>query len=365
MSSINQLNIALNDEDHFMFAMDLVSSQAIGSILTTALELDLLEILSKAGSGSHLSCSEIASQLPTKNPNAPEILDRMLRFLVSYSIITCKIVAGDGDDLPQRLYGLSPASKYLVRNEDGFCLGTMMLSQQKFGSSHWNILKDAILGEAGILPFEMVHGKTFFETLAENEEMYKFFSKDMTHYTAILTKKILQVYQGFDGLKVLVDIGGGFGINLSLIVSKYPTIKGINFDVPNVIKNAPPVSGVEHIGGDMFSHIPTGDAIFMKWILHDWSDEKCVKLLQKCYDSLPETGKVIIVESVVPEFPENNLESKLVLQMDMFMLCGPGAKERTMTEFEVLARAAGFTTVKPVCCVCTLWVIELHKKCAI
>ncbi|TYH41042.1 hypothetical protein ES332_D12G289000v1 [Gossypium tomentosum] len=56
----------------------------------------------------------------------------------------------------------------------------------------------------------------------------------------------------------------GTGATLSMIVSKYPTIKGINFDLPHVIENAPTCPGVEHVGGDMFASVPKGDAIFMK-----------------------------------------------------------------------------------------------------
>lgn len=46
----------------------------------------------------------------------------------------------------------------------------------------------------------------------------------------------------------------------------------------------------------MFESVPKGDAIFMKWILHNWSDDLCIKLLKNCYDAIPSDGKVIVVE---------------------------------------------------------------------
>ncbi|CBI34619.3 unnamed protein product, partial [Vitis vinifera] len=73
---------------------------------------------------------------------------------------------------------------------------------------------------------------------------------------------------GFEGLKPLVDVGGGNGSILNVIVSKYPSIKGINFDLAPVIEKSPSYPGVEHVAGDMFTSVPNGDAIFMKWILH-------------------------------------------------------------------------------------------------
>ena len=56
-------------------------------------------------------------------------------------------------------------------------------------------------------------------------------------------KKILKLYKGFEHFKQLVDVGGGLGVNLNLITSLYPHIKGINFDLPHVIEDAPSYPG--------------------------------------------------------------------------------------------------------------------------
>ncbi|PKI41897.1 hypothetical protein CRG98_037724, partial [Punica granatum] len=61
----------------------------------------------------------------------------------------------------------------------------------------------------------------------------------MADLSFIQTKKVLEVYNGFEGLSVLVDVGGGKGATLHAIISKYPSIKGINFDLPQVIQHAP------------------------------------------------------------------------------------------------------------------------------
>ncbi|KAL1190096.1 Caffeic acid 3-O-methyltransferase 2 [Cardamine amara subsp. amara] len=91
-------------------------------------------------------------------------------------------------------------------------------------------------------------------------------------------KKVLEVYKGFKDLSTLVDVGGGIGTIIGLVTSKYPHIKGINFDLASVFVHAPHYPGMEHISGDIFTEIPKGDAIFMKWILHDWSDDDCVRM---------------------------------------------------------------------------------------
>ncbi|KAK4858172.1 hypothetical protein QYF36_012200 [Acer negundo] len=73
---------------------------------------------------------------------------------------------------------------------------------------------------------------------------------------------------------------------LKLLLPNTHKLRGIDFDLPHVIQHAPHYPGVEHVGGYMFESVPKGDAIFMKWILHDWSDEHCLKLLKNCYKGL-------------------------------------------------------------------------------
>lgn len=66
----------------------------------------------------------------------------------------------------------------------------------------------------------------------------------MINHTTLVMKRVLESYKGFEGIKRLVDVGGGLGINISLITSKYPHIHGINFDLPHVIQDAPSYPGI-------------------------------------------------------------------------------------------------------------------------
>ncbi|KAK8598141.1 hypothetical protein V6N13_095531 [Hibiscus sabdariffa] len=214
----------------------------------------------------------------------------------------------------------------------------------------------------GGVPFDRVHGMNAFEYPGKDPSFNHVFNTAMINHTTLVLKNILDSYNGFEHIGCLVDVAGGLGITLSLITSKYPSIKGINFDLPHVIQHAPAYPGVEHVGGDMFESVPKGDAIFMKWIIHDWSDEHCVKLLKHCYNAIPEDGKVIVVEAVVPTVPEANAYSRGITQMDVLMMTqNPGGKERTKPEFEALASKAGFSGIRYECFVCNLWVMEFFK----
>ncbi|RVW72663.1 Caffeic acid 3-O-methyltransferase [Vitis vinifera] len=173
-------------------------------------------------------------------------------------------------------------------------------------------------------------------------------------------KRILQIYKGFEGLKVLVDVGGGIGVTLSIITSKYPHIKGINYDLPHVLADAPLNL---HVGGDMFESVHKGDAIFMKWILHDRSDEHCLKLLTNCFEALPDNEKVIIVESILHMAPENTVSTNIPFEQDLLIMLAqnPGGKERTQKEYETLAIKSGFSGCMVICSVYNSWVMEFPK----
>ncbi|XP_043693136.1 caffeic acid 3-O-methyltransferase-like [Telopea speciosissima] len=264
---------------------------------------------------------------PTQNPDAPAMLDRILCFLASYEIITYSQVISGGDD------------------DDG--------QVQRY------YLKDAVL-EGGI-PFNKAHGMEFYEYLGMDPSFNEVFNKTMFDLSITLMKGILEIYEGFEKANVVVDVGGGLGENLDLITSKY-NIKGINFDLPHVIATASAYPGVEHVAGNMFLSVPKGDIIFMKMILHNWSDDHCLRLLKKCHEALPDDGKVVVVETILPTVPETNFLAKNVFGSDLLMMAQQvGGKERTEKEYRALAMGVGFEGFKFICRVVAASIMEFHK----
>ncbi|ESR45115.1 hypothetical protein CICLE_v10003323mg [Citrus x clementina] len=321
--------------------MELVNSSIPRITMKAAIKLGVLEILAKA-SPSQLTSSEIASQLPTNNKEAPIVLDRMLRLLACHSF---RNLVTNKDGSVQRLYGLASVSRFFVPNEDGVSLAPCfwLFPLKCFRLLDHDPPPPLLLDHDPSLPRLLDH------------ELSPMIFQVMTQVRSALDK-------GFEELNELVDVAGGLGVNMSLIVNTYSQIRGINFDLPHVIENASSSPGVEHVGGDVFVKIPNGQAIFMKFILHDWSDEQYLKILKNCYDALPESGKVIIVESVVPESPEFSSINRNILTLDIVMYdLFPQAKGRTAGEFKALAMAAGFGTIKVICRAYCYWVIEFYK----
>ncbi|KAI4318663.1 hypothetical protein MLD38_032339 [Melastoma candidum] len=105
----------------------------------------------------------------------------------------------------------------------------------------------------------------------------------------------------------------------------------------------------------MFEEVPKADAAFLMWVLHDWSDNDCIRILKNCSDAVPkDKGKVIIVEAVIEEDEEEGEGDELRgvrLTLDMVMMAHTKeGKERTRREWEYLLKEAGFSThtIKPI-----------------
>ncbi|KAI3678716.1 hypothetical protein L6452_38019 [Arctium lappa] len=366
MGSSEETHKMLNEEEGLLKVMQITSGIVLPMVLKTAIELDLFEIMAKTP-GARFSSYDLASNLPSQTPQTRPLLDRILRFLATESILESTLVTDEHGN-SNNLYSMTPMSNHFVRNQDGNSPASLiLLIYDKIMVDCWHHLKDAVVD--GGIPFDKAHGMNAFEYPAKDNRFNQVFNKAMYANTRIVMKLILEKYKGFDGVKELVDVGGGLGATLELIISKYPNIKGINFDLPHVIKDATPSPGVEHVGGDMFESVPKGDVIFMKWILHDWGDEYCIKLLKNCWAALSEYGKVVVVEVIMPD-PERQLisptdfaSSQAAAGSDMIMLiANPGGRERTKKEFDALAKEAGFASSKIVCGVSTFSIMEFYKN---
>ena len=95
---------------------------------------------------------------------------------------------------------------------------------------------------------------------------------------------------------------------------------------------------------------------------YEWDDAHCLKFLENCYQALPDNGKVIVAECILPVVPDTSLATKTAVHIDVIMLAyNTGGKARTEKEFEALAKGAGFQGFKVVCCAFNSWIMEFCK----
>lgn len=347
-------------------AAGLVLTSTTPNSLGSLVRLNILEALAAAGEGARLTSGELAQLARPGEPINVKYLERLLR-LVSCKQILSEVVTTRADGQVERRFGMEPIGKFFVADaENGSFANWLLWSLSPSVVSTWDSLDEYMVNDT-LSAFERAHGGLdMWEYGQRNPEFDATFNKAMAGNSEVYDPAILDAYQGFEEVKLLVDVGGGCASTLSHIIARHPHIKGINFDQPHIIDACPNIPGVKHVGGDFRESVPAGaDAIFMKWILHDWEDETCLRILKNCFKALPAHGKVIVVDSFLPDpvcgvFDDGD---GLAFQMDVTMLLnlGDNARERTESEVRKLASEAGFQKLNVICKVDYLSVTELRK----
>nr|GMC85308.1 (RS)-norcoclaurine 6-O-methyltransferase-like [Ipomoea batatas] len=265
--------------------------------------------------------------------------------------------------------------------------GRVLLSSSSSSSGDNNNLHNCSSSDA----FEAANGKDVWRYAESDPAHSKLIEDAMACHARMAVPAIIEACPDLLLLLlhggVVVDVGGGDGTTVEMLVKAFPGVKGINFDLPHVVSVAPKRPGVHHVGGNMFQRIPKADAVFLMWVLHDWGDEECIQILSKCREAIPEetAGKVIIAEAILTEDHQeiingyelgtiprmknntntknsklqekdhnnnnnNNNSYEVGLMLDMVMMAHTGnGLERTEKQWSHVLTAAGFKsyTVTP------------------
>src|SRR5262249_37432471 len=155
--------------------------------------------------------------------------------------------------------------------------------------------------------FERGIGGDPFTEFADNADASKIFNRAMSDGTRREAPGIIETYD-FSQFDALVDVGGGDGTLLAAILAATPGLRGVLVDTAAGLAEASSrlsEAGVgdrcELVAGDFFESVPKGaDAYIMKSVIHDWDDERCVTILHNCRAAMNESGKLLIVEPVLP-----------------------------------------------------------------
>lgn len=199
----------------------------------------------------------------------------------------------------------------------------------------WSHLSSAITSNS--TAFSLAHGSPFFEYLAANAPTLELFQATMQAQTESIIPAILESYS-FGEYKRIIDIGGGNGQLIKAIVAQHDNVIGTLFDRPEVtqaFKSSHKRLNV--VAGDFLrDQAPAGDLHVLKNVLHDWDDQRGLTILANCSASLQAGQKLLIIELVKSDIPGDPQGKGLDLLM-MMLLSG---QERTVKEFEDLARQA-------------------------
>ncbi|MEU4287879.1 methyltransferase [Kribbella sp. NPDC026596] len=199
--------------------------------------------------------------------------------------------------------------------------------------------------------FAAVHGESVWDYLAKHPAEQKVFDEAMTALSQAVADEVVNAYD-FGQFGTVVDVGGGRGMLLAAVLSRYPSVNGVLFDRPDVVAGAHELLssiGVwqrcRGVGGSFFDSVPDGgDAYLLKAVIHDWPDAESVEILRTCRRSMPAHGRLLLVEQLLDESPD---PVRTALS-DLTMLVVAGGQERTTDEYRSLLAAAGFDLIRTV-----------------
>ena len=345
-----QINAAAAPAIEQMPPEALLSNIAFGALMTQALgvaaELKIADLLAEKPQ----TVAELAAATQTNE----QALYRVLRSLASAGIFT---------ETEKRVFANTSYSEPLRSEAPNSMRSGAIFMSADWHWSVWGNLRQSV--KTGKSAWGYTHGtKEVFDYFAENPLQSEIFNNAMTDMSASSAPPVVEAYD-FSGFETVADIAGGYGFLLARILKSAPNAKGILFDLPHVVAGADELlnregvsNRVEKASGDFFKEVPNADAYVLKHIIHDWDDERSIKILQSINRAINKNGKLLIVETVVPEGNEPHF-SKI---MDLEMLVSPGGIERTASEYRELLAEAGFALKRIVPTKSPYSIIEAEKS---
>jgi len=270
---------------------------------------------------------DLLAQLADVNPDG---LYRLLRALAGVGIFA---------EVEPRRFALTPLAEPLRTDVPDSVHAFAALQGQPWIWRPWGRLLDAVKTGNSVFPDE--YGMPFFDYFTRNEQA-------RTVLQAALAgsgrRTGLADHYDFSQSSTVADIAGGQGALLGTILSKYQHLRGIVFDRSVVLAHARQhltevglIDRCDLVGGDFFESVVVGaDTYLLSQVLHDWNDNAALTILTNCRRAMPEHGRLLAIERILPE-RQAPIRGPLG---DLNMLVLMNGRERTRDEYEALLAKA-------------------------
>ncbi|CAG8716618.1 15814_t:CDS:2 [Dentiscutata erythropus] len=334
------------------------SSFLISKVIYELTKLEIADIIK--AQGGKMNISEIAKITGTNEDK----LNRLLRAAISKGIFRV---------LDNGVYANNHQSIVLCKDHPNTISNFILIYEEISSAANYLAYDLKLQTDDKMTSFAKAHnGIELYEwlSLPENKERFESFNKGMVEQDNISGKGLYQDYDWSQYCNAkFVDVAGGIGGFLSHLLTCYPTMKGVLYELPSVIEMSEQVwltkhkqllNRVQFVRGDFFINPPPpADIYFLRSILHNWSDEKVIKILKTIRSAIPLTNdsssyhettsnlkpKLLIADRVI-----NDQSPSFIYQMDLIMMCLCNGKERTKSEIEKLLDESGWKFTKIICC---------------
>ena len=274
---------------------------------------------------------------PLTSTHAPTLY-RVMRTLASLGLFT--------EDQSHR-FALQPLGEALKSGTPSHATALIM-GGEMVARSLDNMLYSVQTGKTGC---QKSLGVPVFDWLGGHPVEASLFNQTMVGIHGMEPPAVAEAYD-FSAFKTIADVGGSTGNLLTTILAQHPAPRGILFDLPHVVRDAPAfiaqrglTNRIQIETGSFFDRVPAGaDAYVLSHIIHDWNEEQCLTILGHCRRAMSPAGRLLLVEMVLPPGDAPHPGKML----DMAMLTIPGGEERSEAQYAVLLDKAGFRLTRVV-----------------
>ncbi|KAL4387157.1 hypothetical protein GQ457_09G028110 [Hibiscus cannabinus] len=309
--------------------------------LKCAVDLGIPDIIHNHG--KPMTVTELVAALPTLDRTKAVNIYRLMRILVHSGFF----------DVEENGYVLTNSSRLLLK-DDPLSLTPFVESMlDPMLTKPWDYLS-VWFQNKDHTPFDTAHGKAFWEYGFHDPKLGTLFNRGLATDSRLVSSFLIDKCKGmFEGLNSLVDVGGSTGTVCKAIADAFPHLECTVLDSPQVVAGLQDCGNLKYVGGNMLEEVPPADAALIKWVLHDWNDDECVKILKQCKKAISggkDGGKVIIIDIVLKrdgkgDDEDSNL-TETQLGFDMVAMALLGGKEREEEEWAKLFFSAGFSDYK-------------------
>ncbi|SNX95281.1 hydroxyneurosporene-O-methyltransferase [Geodermatophilus sabuli] len=312
---------------------------ADGYLVTQLLHVAIALGVPEALTGGPRGADDLAGELGA----VPGPLRRVLRGLAAEEVL---------DELPDGRFALTATGELLLAGTPGSLRGAVTARAELYYRAAAGLL-DAV--RTGDTPFDVVHGRPFFDHLAAAPERLAAFRASMAGRSAREAGAVVAAYD-LTGFASVVDVGGGSGTLLRAVLERVPSADVVLFDQPDVVAG----SDLPTVGGDFFTGVPGGaDAYLLSRVLHDWDDGDALRVLRSCRAAMRPDSVLLVVEAVLPR---RAVEDPAVVRMDLHMLVLLHGRERTAAEYAALLEEAGLRLTADVPTAAGVHVLEARPQ---
>ncbi|MEE9286994.1 MAG: methyltransferase [Gammaproteobacteria bacterium] len=327
---------------------ELTPSQSMIRLVMGFIPARAIYVAAKLGITDLMATGSLSAQELAQNVDVDVgALYRVLRILAGIGVLH------ESDD---HRFSLTPLGETLRRDSTQSVRDYVLLFHEIHYKNLVNTMHSVRTGEPA---FAETFGKPFFQFLQSNPDASGIFQAGLASRARIDIAVLLEAYD-FSDARQIVDVGGGSGALLSAILTRFDNVTGVLFDLAPAIEAAKsglggPLPRCEFIVGDFFEEVASGaDIYILKLVLHDWSDQDAIKILQRCRAAMTNGNRLLVIEGLIGS-PNDPSPTHL---MDVVMLVTFAGVERTEGEYTAVMEQAGFRLERTIPTKSDLYVLE-------